>query len=65
MVRLAGEIADGVIFNFFPPARIKEALGEIAEGAQKAGRNPERDRADNVRNGLYLGRPGAGAEARA
>ena len=39
MVRLAGEIADGVIFNFFPPARIKEALGEIAEGAQKAGRN--------------------------
>src|SRR5216684_2425076 len=25
MVRLAGEIADGVIFNFFPPARIKEA----------------------------------------
>lgn len=40
MVRLAGEIADGVIFNFFPPARIKEALGEIAEGAQKAGRKP-------------------------
>jgi 5,10-methylenetetrahydromethanopterin reductase len=40
MVRLAGEIADGVIFNFFPPARIKEALGEIAEGARKAGRNP-------------------------
>jgi len=40
MVRLAGEIADGVIFNFFPPARIKEALGEITEGAQKAGRNP-------------------------
>ena len=27
-------------FQFFPPARIKEALGEIAEGAQKAGRNP-------------------------
>jgi len=41
MVRLAGEIADGVIFNFFPPARIKEALGEIAEGARKAGRNPD------------------------
>jgi 5,10-methylenetetrahydromethanopterin reductase len=41
MVRLAGEIADGVIFNFFPPARIKEALGEIAEGAQKAGRDPK------------------------
>jgi 5,10-methylenetetrahydromethanopterin reductase len=39
MVRLAGEIADGVIFNFFPPARVKDALGEIAEGAQKAGRD--------------------------
>ena len=41
MVRLAGEIADGVIFNFFPPARVKEALGEIAEGARKAGRDPK------------------------
>jgi alkanesulfonate monooxygenase SsuD/methylene tetrahydromethanopterin reductase-like flavin-dependent oxidoreductase (luciferase family) len=39
MVRLAGEIADGVILNFFPPARVKEALGEIAEGAKKASRN--------------------------
>jgi 5,10-methylenetetrahydromethanopterin reductase len=39
MVRLAGEIADGVIFNFFPPTRVKEALGEIAEGAAKAGRD--------------------------
>src|SRR5215469_14460413 len=33
MVRLAGEIADGVIFNFFPPERVKAALGEIREGA--------------------------------
>ena len=41
MVRLAGEIADGVIFNFFPPTRVKEALGEIAEGAQKVGRDPK------------------------
>ncbi len=41
MVRMAGEIADGVIFNFFPPARVKEALGEIAEGAHKAGRDPK------------------------
>ncbi|HVB80835.1 MAG TPA: LLM class flavin-dependent oxidoreductase [Candidatus Binataceae bacterium] len=40
MVRMAGEIADGVIFNFFPPARVREALGEIAEGARAAGRNP-------------------------
>src|SRR5271170_4412689 len=40
MVKLAGEIGDGVIFNFFPPARVTEALGEIAEGARAAGRNP-------------------------
>jgi 5,10-methylenetetrahydromethanopterin reductase len=41
MVRMAGEIADGVIFNFFPPARVKQALTELAEGAKKAGRNPK------------------------
>jgi len=39
MVKLAGEIGDGVIFNFFPPARVKEALGELAEGAKTAGRD--------------------------
>jgi alkanesulfonate monooxygenase SsuD/methylene tetrahydromethanopterin reductase-like flavin-dependent oxidoreductase (luciferase family) len=39
MVKLAGEIGDGVIFNFFPPARVKEALGELAEGAKAAGRD--------------------------
>ena len=64
MVRLAGEIADGVIFNFFPPARIKEALGEIAEGAQKAGRNASEDRADDVRHRVHLGRSRVGAQAR-
>jgi 5,10-methylenetetrahydromethanopterin reductase len=41
MVRLAGEIADGVIFNFFPPARVKEAMNEIAEGAKRGGRVPD------------------------
>ncbi len=41
MVKLAGEIGDGVIFNFFPPARVKEALGELAEGAKIAGRDPK------------------------
>jgi 5,10-methylenetetrahydromethanopterin reductase len=40
MVRLAGEIGDGVIFNFFPPARVKQAIGELAEGAKIAGRDP-------------------------
>ncbi|HVA81819.1 MAG TPA: LLM class flavin-dependent oxidoreductase [Candidatus Binataceae bacterium] len=41
MVKLAGEIADGVIFNFFPPRRVTQALGELAEGAKKAGRDPK------------------------
>ena len=41
MVKLAGEIGVGVIFNFFPPARVKEALGELAEGAKAAGRDPK------------------------
>ena len=39
MVKLAGEIGDGVIFNFFPPARVKEALSELAEGAKIGGRD--------------------------
>lgn len=39
MVRLAGEIADGVIFNFFTAERVKAALDELAEGAAKAGRD--------------------------
>jgi alkanesulfonate monooxygenase SsuD/methylene tetrahydromethanopterin reductase-like flavin-dependent oxidoreductase (luciferase family) len=39
MVRLAGEIADGVIFNFFPPERVKAALEELREGAAKASRD--------------------------
>ena len=37
MVKLAGEIGDGVIFNFYPPRRVKEAIGELAEGARAAG----------------------------
>src|SRR5579885_2353827 len=41
MEKLAGEIGDGVIFNFYPPRRVKEALGELAEGAKKAGRDPK------------------------
>src|ERR1700733_10095206 len=39
MVKLAGGIADGVIFNFFPPARVKQALGELAEGAKIGNRD--------------------------
>jgi 5,10-methylenetetrahydromethanopterin reductase len=39
MVRLAGEIADGVIFNFFPPERIKQAMRELHEGIRNASRD--------------------------
>ncbi|HKM99953.1 MAG TPA: LLM class flavin-dependent oxidoreductase [Candidatus Binataceae bacterium] len=41
MVKLAGEIGDGVIFNFYPPRRVTEALGELAEGARAVGRDPK------------------------
>jgi len=41
MVKLAGEIGDGVIFNFYPPRRVKEALSELAQGAKTAGRDPK------------------------
>lgn len=40
MVKLAGEIADGVIFNFFPPARVREAMAELKEGADSVRRDP-------------------------
>ena len=39
-MRLAGEVADGVILNWCTPERVAEARIEIAEGASAAGRNP-------------------------
>ncbi len=39
-MRLAGEIADGVILNWCPPERVAEARRLIAEGAEAAGRDP-------------------------
>jgi 5,10-methylenetetrahydromethanopterin reductase len=39
MVKMAGAIADGVIFNFFPPARVTEAIEELREGARTANRD--------------------------
>ncbi len=40
MLRLAGEIADGVLMNYSPPEAIPPMVAEIAAGAAKAGRNP-------------------------
>lgn len=40
MVELAGEVADGVIFNLFPVARYPKALAWLAGGAKRGGRDP-------------------------
>jgi len=39
-MRLAGEIADGVILNWCPPERVPFARARIAEGAEVAERDP-------------------------
>ena len=39
-MRLAGEIADGVILNWCPPRRVAFAADRIREGAERAGRDP-------------------------
>ena len=39
-IRLAGEIADGVLLNWCPPERVAFAREAIAEGANAAGRDP-------------------------
>lgn len=40
MLRLAGEMADGVIVNMLGPEHLKQVLAEVAEGARAAGRDP-------------------------
>lgn len=39
-MRLAGEIADGVLLNWCPPERVRFARERIAEGAVASGRDP-------------------------
>jgi alkanesulfonate monooxygenase SsuD/methylene tetrahydromethanopterin reductase-like flavin-dependent oxidoreductase (luciferase family) len=39
MVELAGELADGVIFNLFPLARYPRALASLRKGAEHAARD--------------------------
>jgi len=41
MVALAGEIADGVLLNWCTPERVGRARRLVAEGASRAGRDPE------------------------
>jgi probable F420-dependent oxidoreductase len=40
MLRLAAEIGDGVIFNFFPRSVLPSLLGHVEEGARSAGKEP-------------------------
>ncbi|MBI3998482.1 MAG: LLM class flavin-dependent oxidoreductase [Armatimonadetes bacterium] len=40
MLRIAGEIADGVILNWSGPERVRWAAGIVREAAQLAGRDP-------------------------
>jgi probable F420-dependent oxidoreductase len=40
MLRLAGEIADGVLMNYTPPEAVPEMIEEIHEGAHHAHRDP-------------------------
>jgi alkanesulfonate monooxygenase SsuD/methylene tetrahydromethanopterin reductase-like flavin-dependent oxidoreductase (luciferase family) len=39
MIRLAGELADGVLLNWCTPARVARARELLVEGAQRAGRD--------------------------
>ncbi len=39
-MRLAGEVADGVLMNWCTPERVRSAKSEIREGAERAGRDP-------------------------
>jgi 5,10-methylenetetrahydromethanopterin reductase len=41
MIELAGEVADGVIFNLFPLARYPRAMAALRRGAVRGGRDPE------------------------
>lgn len=39
-VRMAGELADGVLLNWCTPERVREAREQVAEGARAVGRDP-------------------------
>jgi probable F420-dependent oxidoreductase len=41
MLRMVGEVADGVVINFLPPSAVPVVLAEVRAGAVAAGRDPE------------------------
>jgi alkanesulfonate monooxygenase SsuD/methylene tetrahydromethanopterin reductase-like flavin-dependent oxidoreductase (luciferase family) len=40
MLRLAGEVADGVILNWIPPDRVPWAVARVHQGCRRANRDP-------------------------
>ena len=40
MLRLAGEVADGVLLNYSPSEAVPAMIAEVRAGAEQAGRNP-------------------------
>ena len=49
MLRLAGEIADGVLMNYSPPEAVAPMIKEIHHGARGAGRDPA-----SIDIGIYI-----------
>lgn len=49
MLRLAGEVADGVLLNYSPPDAVPAMIAEIRRGATTAGRDP-----DSIDIGIYI-----------
>ncbi len=41
MLRMVGEVADGVVINFLPPGAVPQVLAEVRAGAEAAGRDPD------------------------
>jgi alkanesulfonate monooxygenase SsuD/methylene tetrahydromethanopterin reductase-like flavin-dependent oxidoreductase (luciferase family) len=40
MLRVAGEVADGVILNWLAPEDVPKSVAVVREAAEKAGRDP-------------------------
>ena len=49
MLKLAGEIADGVLLNYSPPEVMAERIAAVREGAVNTGRDPE-----DVETSIYV-----------
>jgi probable F420-dependent oxidoreductase len=41
MLRMAGEVADGIVINFLPPWAVPKVVAEVRAGASAAGRDPD------------------------